>query len=529
MHVEVRTIVSDGDLRAPETPIGEGIFVTALERALVAGEIDLAVHSAKDLPLDEEPSLVIAAYPERADARDALVTRRSERSMDDLAVGAKVGTDSPRRAGFLRALRPDLDVISLHGNVDTRLRRLDAGHADALVVAAAGLDRLGFGNRIATRIDPESMPPAPAQGALAVQARREDQEVLEALRALDDDVIRIAVVAERALLKAMGGGCRAPVGALAVQVDGVLTLLAGAVTPDGRSRHLLRVTHHMDDSPNLARSVSIAARELNGIVPLHARAVIDTRPDDDGSGRDSIAGDGFRVLSVPGISIESVESNDELGRARSRIAEYDWVVLTSKRGVAALLDGAKAPTAKVRWAAVGATTDKALRDRGVKVDCVPTTARGDAIPSAMAKLGSLRGSRVLLTRADAADTALPQKLREMGAEVDDIVAYRTRIGPEASRRALHEALADPDVEAIMFASGSAVRGIVELAGNDAARARALRAVTIGAKTSGVARELGFDVAAEALTQDDAGLRAALRQAFDEEVERWVESQLLQPA
>lgn len=527
--VEVKTIVSDGDLRAPETPIGEGIFVTALERALIAGDIDLAVHSAKDLPLQEDPALVIAAYPERADARDALVTRRSERSMDDLAVGAKLGTDSPRRAGFLRALRPDLDVIPLHGNVDTRLMRLDAGDADALVVAAAGLDRLGFGHRIATRIDPESMPPAPAQGALAVQARRDDQEVLAVLRPLDNGAIRIAVVAERALLKAMGGGCRAPVGALAVQVGGVITLLAGAVTPDGRTKHLLRVAHEIEGGQSLASAVSIAARELNGIVPLHNRAVIDTRPDGDEPGRDSIAGDGFRVLRVPGISIEPVESNDELDLARSRIAEYDWVVLTSKRGVDALLDDANVPASNVRWAAVGATTARALREKGIAVDCVPASARGDAIPSAMARLGSLRGSRVLLARADAADAALPQKLSEMGAQVDTLIAYRTRTGPEASRRALHDALADRDVEAIMFASGSAVRGIVELAGENAARVKALPAVTIGPKTSGVAREQGFEVAAEALTQGEAGLLAALRQAFDEEVERWVESQLLQPA
>src|SRR2546428_8449676 len=236
--VEVKTIVSDGDLRAPETPIGEGIFVTALERALVAGEIDLAVHSAKDLPLDEDPQLVIAAYPERAEARDALVTRRAERSVEDLAIGAKVGTDSPRRSGFVRALRPDLDVIPLHGNVDTRLRRLDAGEADALVLAAAGLDRLDLGGRIVTRIDGESMPPAPAQGALAVQARRDDSEGLDVLGRMDDAAVRIAVVAERALLKAMGGGCPAPGGAVALPVDGVLTMLAGAVTPEGRSKCL---------------------------------------------------------------------------------------------------------------------------------------------------------------------------------------------------------------------------------------------------------------------------------------------------
>ena len=527
--VEVRTIVSDGDLRTSDMPIGEGVFVTALERVLVAGEIDLAVHSAKDLPLDENPDLVIAAYPERADARDALVLRGAERSLDDLGIGARVGTDSPRRAGFLRAMRPDLDVIPLHGNVDTRLRRLDAGEADALLLAAAGLDRLGFGGRIATRLDPGSMPPAPAQGALAVQARRGDPEVLEVLGALDDADVRIAVVAERALLKAMGGGCRAPVGALAVRADGVLTMLAGAVTPEGRIRHLVRLTHRPDGARTLAHSVSLAAQELNRLVPLRVRAVIDTRPDVDESDIESIARQGFRVLHVPSIAVAPVERNGELDRARQRMGEYDWVVLTSRRGVAALFDGMPGVPSSVRWAAVGATTAKALRDRGVRVDCVPASARGDAIPSAMAGIDSLRGRRILLARADAAGGALPQKLVKMGAEVDDVVAYRTLSGPEASRRPLIEALADRDVEAIMFASGSAARGVVELAGEDGARVRALSAITIGPKTSAVARDLGFRVAAEAQSQDAAGLRAALRQAFDEEVERWVESQFLQLA
>ena len=527
--VEVKTIVSDGDVRAPDAPIGEGIFVTALERALVAGEIDLAVHSAKDLPLEEDPNLVIGAYPERADPRDALVSRLAERSIDDLAVGARVGTDSPRRAGFLRALRPDLDVIPLHGNVDTRLRRLDSGEADALVLAAAGLDRLDLGGRIATRIDGESMPPAPAQGALAVQARRGDAEVLDVLSRLDDPGVRLAAVAERALLKAMGGGCRAPVGAVAVQVDGVLTMLAGAVTPDGRSKHLLRLSHEIENGGSLARAVSDAAHELKSFVSLHSRAVIDTRPELDAAEREAIEQEGFRVLHVPTIAIGPARSNGEIERARSRIGEYDWVVLTSKRGVSALLDCVESPPSNVRWAAVGATTAKALHERGVRVDAVPASARGDAIPGAMAKLGSLRGSRVLLARADAADKALPQKFIKMGARVDDVVAYRTMTAPDASRRALADALADGDVEAILFASGSAIRGTVELAGKDADRARALCAITIGPKTSSVARELGFNLAAEAESQDGTGLRAALRRAFDEEVERWVESQLRQPA
>lgn len=250
--VELKTIVSDGDLRTVDAPIGEGIFVTALERALVAGEIDLAVHSAKDLPLEEEPELVIAAYPERADARDALVTRRAGRSLDDLAAGARVGTDSPRRAGFLRALRPDLDVVPLHGNVDTRLKRLDAGDADALLLAAAGLDRLGFGSRIAARLDPESMPPAPAQGALAVQARRADERLCGLLSAIDDLDIRLAVEAEREVLRATGGTCRAPVGALASVKKDSFTLLAAGVNSDGTGKLVERAEGNRADATGLA-------------------------------------------------------------------------------------------------------------------------------------------------------------------------------------------------------------------------------------------------------------------------------------
>ncbi len=140
--VELVRIVTEGDVRPVDTSPGEGMFVTALASAVKRREIDIAVHSAKDVPLEEDPELLTAAYPERADARDALVTRSGHRSIASLRPDASVGTDSPRRAGFLRAARRDLRIVPLHGNVDTRLRRLDAGEVDALVIAAAGLDRL---------------------------------------------------------------------------------------------------------------------------------------------------------------------------------------------------------------------------------------------------------------------------------------------------------------------------------------------------------------------------------------------------
>jgi hydroxymethylbilane synthase len=231
--VEVVHIVTEGDVRPPDTTPGEGIFVAAIARALGRGEVDVAVHSAKDVPLEEEPGLVIAAYPERADARDALVTRTGRQSVASLPAGATVGTDSPRRAGFLSAARPGLRVVPLHGNVDTRLRRLDSGEVDALVIAAAGLDRLGLGARIDQRIDPMVVTPAPAQGALAVQARRADVARIEIIAGLDQIDIRLAVEAERRVLAATGGTCRAPVGALASFGDDRFEMIVGGVNSDG--------------------------------------------------------------------------------------------------------------------------------------------------------------------------------------------------------------------------------------------------------------------------------------------------------
>ncbi len=231
--VEIVRIVTAGDTRPADSVPGEGIFVAAIAQALLRGEVDVAVHSAKDIPLEEEPGLVVAAYPERADPGDALITRGGGRSLASLPPGSTVGTDSPRRAGFVRAARKDLRIVPLHGNVDTRLRRLDAGEVDAIVIAAAGVDRLGNGQRIDERLDPNVMPPAPAQGALAIQARRADAELLAVLASHDHPDVRLAVDAERRVLTATGGTCRAPVGALATIADDRFTMIVGGVNSDG--------------------------------------------------------------------------------------------------------------------------------------------------------------------------------------------------------------------------------------------------------------------------------------------------------
>jgi hydroxymethylbilane synthase len=263
--VELVRIVTDGDVRPVDTTPGEGIFVAAIASALKRGEIDVAVHSAKDIPLEGEPELVIAAYPERADPRDALVTSSGSESIGTLRAGATVGTDSPRRAGFVRAARADLRIVPLHGNVDTRLRRLDSGEVDALVIAAAGLDRLGRGDRIDQRIDPEVVVPAPAQGALAVQARRADAALLQVLAHLDQPDIRLAVEAERRVLSATGGTCRAPVGALASMVDERFAMVVGGVNSDGSDMRIESIEGSRSDAIALAAA---AGARLAGAVML---------------------------------------------------------------------------------------------------------------------------------------------------------------------------------------------------------------------------------------------------------------------
>ncbi len=237
--VELVEIVTDGDRSsAPVQRLGVGVFVSALREALHAKDIDFAVHSYKDLPTAPADGLTIAAVPVRDDARDALVSRDGSR-LSELGDGIRIGTGAPRRVAQLRGLGLGLVCLPMRGNVDTRLRKVASGEVDAVVLAAAGLRRLGRAAEITEILDPDLMLPAPAQGALAVECRSGDHSLVEQLGCLDDEHTRAAVVAERTLLATLEAGCSAPVAALAVVTDNVdgarEIVLRGAVfEPDGR-------------------------------------------------------------------------------------------------------------------------------------------------------------------------------------------------------------------------------------------------------------------------------------------------------
>jgi hydroxymethylbilane synthase len=238
--VDIAVIKTTGDavLDRPLSQFDDkGLFTKEIETALRDGVLDCAVHSLKDLPTEDPMDLVIAATPEREDPRDALVMREPWGSDADalrsLPEGAVVGTSSLRRAAQLRRSRPDLVIREIRGNVDTRLRKLAEGEYDAVVLAAAGLKRLGRGDEITATLSYRAMLPAAGQGALAIQARKDDGEVIRLLSPLDHWATRQAVTTERAFLEAMGGGCHAPIGAFADVVGQNMEIMGFAADADG--------------------------------------------------------------------------------------------------------------------------------------------------------------------------------------------------------------------------------------------------------------------------------------------------------
>lgn len=259
--VELVEISTAGDRSsAPLTELGgTGVFVSALREALLAGHIDFAVHSYKDLPTAPAPGLVVAAVPPREDPRDVLVARDGL-TLGQLPPGARVGTGSPRRVAQIRALGLGLELLPVRGNVDTRLAKLAEGAFDALVVARAGLARLDRLDAVTEILDPLQVLPAPAQGALAVECRADDEETVALLAALDHSDTRAAVEAERVLLAELEAGCTAPVGALAEVVEGddglELFLRASVTGVDGAHAVRLSATGPVHDASGVGRRLA---------------------------------------------------------------------------------------------------------------------------------------------------------------------------------------------------------------------------------------------------------------------------------
>ncbi|HEY5285385.1 MAG TPA: hydroxymethylbilane synthase [Polyangia bacterium] len=258
--VDEKIIVTEGD-RLSSGPLwnagGKGLWVKEIEASLLAGEIDLAVHSMKDVPGELAAGLALAAVPLRADVRDAVVSR-SGQGLDGLPKSARIGTTSLRRACQLKAIRPDFEIEILRGNLDTRLRKVADGIVDAAILACAGLDRLGFGQRITERLTIERMLPAVGQGALAIETRSDDERVRRLASVLEDAGTALAIAAERAYLARLGATCRTPVAGYASLIDGQVVMRGLVGRPDGSEIIADRVSGKPSDAVELGLQLADA-------------------------------------------------------------------------------------------------------------------------------------------------------------------------------------------------------------------------------------------------------------------------------
>jgi hydroxymethylbilane synthase len=470
----------------------EGVFVKELEQALIDGRAELAVHSAKDLPTLETPGLVLAAFLPRADARDALIARPPA-TLSELAPGSRIGTGSPRRAAQVAAIRPDLRAVEIRGNVDTRLRRLAEGAVDGLILAVAGLERLGRLAEAHELLPFEVMLPAPGQGALVLQTL-DGSDAGRLAADIDDAATRRAVEAERVLLRRLGGGCLSALGAYAHVEGDDLTLEAVVLDADGRRAIRARARGRddggvVDEVAGRLEAQGAARLLMRSDLPLDGLRIMVTRADRQAAALvDALAALGAQPVRCPVIAIEPIAVDPA---SLQHLGNYDWLVLTSANGVERLhellRDTGKGLPEHVQIAAIGPETAARAQEAGMTPALVPqrfiAEDLADALAAAMAP-----GARILLARAAGARDVLPEQLRTRGARVDVLETYRA-VPPADVRTRLAACL--PGVDMITFTSSSTVRHFVEAM--PGALAEGVRIACIGPITAQTARDLGLRV------------------------------------
>lgn len=512
---ETVIVATQGDIDkvTPLTEIGgRGVFTNALERELAHGHIDAAVHSAKDLPSTVSSELPIVAFPEREDPRDVLVSRHGV-ALADLPPHPVIGTSSRRREAQIRQLRPDAKIVSLRGNIDTRLRKSLQADYDAIVLAAAGLSRMGWSPRVSEAFSIEALVPAPGQGALAIQTAAHSPWH-ELVATLDDPSVSEVVLAERAFLSAIGAGCTMPVGAHVHHGVQGLTLVAFLENEAGDRR--VRRNESLDPA-NPAEHAAVIAREMQAEVGEVSRAqwtgtstvhrdlagvtVAVTRPTRQAQPLIQMLKErGAVPLALPTIRIEPPMDRAPLDAALRALAAgaFTWVVFTSANAVDAVASAAADLGARdeclraIRAATIGESTARAALEHELDVAIVAEepTAEG-LVASLVPRLQAC--DRVLYPRSAIGREYLPVALRDVGIDVTTVDAYRTvpekDISPEVMSR-----LRSRNVDLILYSSPSSVSSLQALLGHERTLIERIPAICAGPVTAASVREAGLPVA-----------------------------------
>jgi hydroxymethylbilane synthase len=533
--VEVHVVSTEGDVdkTSPLTEIGgRGVFTNAIEVAILRGEVDAAIHSAKDLPSALHPAAPIVAYPDRDDPRDVLISRHGT-TLDLLPPHPVIGTSSRRRDAQLLRLRPDARIVNIRGNIDTRLRKAEGPEFDGIVLAAAGIRRMGWQDRISEYFPVERVVPSPGQGAIAIQARA-GSDAAALLESIDDPSVSTPVGIERAFLAAIGVGCTFPIGAYAARSgDGyrLVAMLADA-TGDcvafaderlaaGEERaHAAEIAACLQaevGNTSHARSLNLKWHGWNGPEQdLKGARIVVTRPRRQASPLiDALLRRGAEPLPLPTIRIEPIADTAQLDLAidETRRGAFDWCVFTSANAVEVfanrmdVLDVHPSQLAAMRVAAVGRATAAAVTNAGLNLTLIPERATADALATTL-RQGMRAGARVLYPRSASGRDVLPNELRTAGFDVQVINVYRTLSEPNVDQRVL-DRVRRGEVDVMTFASPSSVRHLVALLGSESVGLNRIPVVCAGPITAQAARGAGLLVTAVSESPEPAAMVQAI--------------------
>jgi len=532
LQFTIEIVHSEGDLdkESSLTEIGgRGVFTSALQRALLAGRIDMAVHSTKDLPTLSPEGLAISAFTAREEPRDVLVSRHDV-GMDALPPDPIIGTSSQRRAVQMRQLRPDARIVDLRGNIDTRLSKAATDDYDAIILAAAGLIRMGWQERITEYLPVDRFTPSPGQGVLAIETREAPDRAAEIAASLADHRVRIEVASERAFLRNVGGGCTAPIGAHArlETIHGRDIVRFWAMLGNDDGSRVERIYDEFRPPEADAALKAISQTLMRAIVPpslgetlaeredraLHARNVLVT-------GTTAVAlplvaefqAHGATAHHVETIVAEPVADSALLDQAifDLRRGYYDWLVVTSGNAVDALAGFSRQEPDSGAWpvkvAAVGGRTATRMREIGFSVRIEPEDERGEGLIRAMTS-EDVNGRRVLCLFGNRARKDIPESLRARGAEVDFVEAYRTVDATEITPE-IRKLVRGGEIDVVTFASPSSVRAMRHLLGTDLAALSGACLVAIGPTTAAAMTTLGLPVHALATRPSADGVVEAV--------------------
>ncbi|MCE1199049.1 MAG: hydroxymethylbilane synthase [Marinilabiliales bacterium] len=536
IEFEIVIIKTKGDkiLDVPLSKIGDkGLFTKELEIAMFEGEIDMAVHSLKDLPTRFPEGVELGAVLKRGEVRDAVISLNGKK-LSDLTAEDIIATSSLRRKAQLLRINSQFQIVEIRGNVNTRIRKMEEGYCTAMVIAGAGLQRLGMDRYITELIDPESVIPACSQGAIAIEIKEGDATIAQLVGSIDDRDTRLATDAERAFLRSLEGGCQIPVGSHTRLSDGTFEITGFISSIDGTE--MIRESAAGSEEQATEIAISLANRLLDhggreilqairledpfapkAGAPLTGKVLISTRPIETGDTLpDLLRSQGATVVAFPMIAIHPADlSVAEMSRLDS-LGSYDWLFFTSRQGVVhffrALIErtgGSQLPTG-IRLAVVGSGTAAELEYYGYSADFVASEHNSEAMAEEFLA-HYIESFQLLLALGNLADDTLAQRLGNRHA-TSRITVYETRAVASADPGVVRR-IEEGNYDLLLFTSPSTFHNFVTFV--DTERCRELKMASIGKTTTHAIREAGFTPLLTASMSNAEGLKEAILRYYQQ--------------